>query len=204
MPWVVGQWGCMSSPSTPRSYRNLLKSWVNHFGYCTFLRSTTINTGPPKVSSMMDRMSTNALSTISKTAYVTRRYWLVIRIHGIVWLWVRQVLALHAKGFHHTALEQHCGKWNINMWNEYKTKIQLVKGIFQNTYCDKIPNPTLSLKRPQPSKVFKFSLNFLHRGSKSVFKKQGKSEGFDSCDLPNNLTQKCIKSLIFQAVWSRN
>ena len=29
---------------------------------------------------------------------------------------------------------------------------------------------------------------------------QGKSEGFDSCDQPNNLTQKGLKSLIFQSV----
>ena len=33
---------------------------------------------------------------------------------------------------------------------------------------------------------------------------QGKSEGFDSCDLPSNLTQTRFKSLIFQAVWPWN
>ena len=31
--------------------------------------------------------------------------------------------------------------------------------------------------------------------------KQGKSEGFDSCDRPNNLTQIGLKSSIFQPVW---
>ena len=31
--------------------------------------------------------------------------------------------------------------------------------------------------------------------------KQGKSEGFDSCDLPSNLTQTGFKSSIFQPVW---
>ena len=34
-----------------------------------------------------------------------------------------------------------------------------------------------------------------HRG------KQGKSEGFDSCDRPSNLTQTGFKSSIFQPVW---
>ena len=31
--------------------------------------------------------------------------------------------------------------------------------------------------------------------------KRGKSEGFDSCDRPSNLTQIGFKSLIFQPVW---
>ena len=31
--------------------------------------------------------------------------------------------------------------------------------------------------------------------------KQGKSEGFDSCDRPSNLTQIGFKSSIFQPVW---
>ena len=34
--------------------------------------------------------------------------------------------------------------------------------------------------------------------------KQGKSEGFDSCDRPSNLTQIGFKSSIFQPVWPRN
>ena len=34
--------------------------------------------------------------------------------------------------------------------------------------------------------------------------KQGKSEGFDSCDRPSNLTQNGFKSLIFQPVWHWN
>ena len=34
-------------------------------------------------------------------------------------------------------------------------------------------------------------------------KKQGKSEGFDSCDQPSNLTQTWFKSLIFQPIWPR-
>ena len=34
--------------------------------------------------------------------------------------------------------------------------------------------------------------------------KQGKSEGFDSCDRPNNLTQIGFKSSIFQPVWPWN
>ena len=33
---------------------------------------------------------------------------------------------------------------------------------------------------------------------------QGKSEGFDSCDRPSNLTQIGFKSSIFQPVWSWN
>ena len=34
--------------------------------------------------------------------------------------------------------------------------------------------------------------------------KQGKSEGFDSCDRPSNLTQIGFKSSIFQTLWSWN
>ena len=37
-----------------------------------------------------------------------------------------------------------------------------------------------------------------------VDKKQGKSEGFDSCDRPGNLTQIGFKSSIFQPVWPCN
>ena len=33
---------------------------------------------------------------------------------------------------------------------------------------------------------------------------QGKSEGFDSCDRPSNLTQIGVNSLIFQPMWSWN
>ena len=33
---------------------------------------------------------------------------------------------------------------------------------------------------------------------------QGKSEGFDSCDRPSNLTQIGLKSSIFQPVWPWN
>ena len=35
----------------------------------------------------------------------------------------------------------------------------------------------------------------------ALWKKQGKSEGFDSCDRPSNLTQIQFKSLIFQLLW---
>ena len=46
----------------------LVKSWFRQlFGYCIFLRSTKSNAGPPKVSSLMDRLSINSQSTISKT-----------------------------------------------------------------------------------------------------------------------------------------
>ena len=34
--------------------------------------------------------------------------------------------------------------------------------------------------------------------------KQGKSEGFDSCDRPSNLAQILSKSSIFQPVWPWN
>ena len=33
---------------------------------------------------------------------------------------------------------------------------------------------------------------------------QGKSEGFDSCDRPSNLTQIGFKSSIFQPIWPWN
>ena len=38
----------------------------------------------------------------------------------------------------------------------------------------------------------------IHRAAWSQLKKQGKSEGFDSCDRPSNLTQIGFKSSIFQ------
>ena len=37
-----------------------------------------------------------------------------------------------------------------------------------------------------------------------LFTKKGKSEGFDSCDRPSNLTQIGFKSSIFQPVWPWN
>ena len=40
---------------------------ISFLGYCIFLRSTKINARPPKVSSLVDRLSTNVLSAISKT-----------------------------------------------------------------------------------------------------------------------------------------
>ena len=36
------------------------------------------------------------------------------------------------------------------------------------------------------------------------FHQQGKSEGFDSCDRPSNITQIGFKSSIFQPVWPWN
>ena len=36
------------------------------------------------------------------------------------------------------------------------------------------------------------------------FETQGKSEGFDSCDWPSNLTQIELKSSIFQPMWPWN
>ena len=40
--------------------------------------------------------------------------------------------------------------------------------------------------------------------SYAILYKQGKSEGFDSCDRPSNLTQIGFKSSIFQPVWPWN
>ena len=39
---------------------------------------------------------------------------------------------------------------------------------------------------------------------RSGYVKQGKSEGFDSCDRPSNLSQIGFQSLIFQPVWTWN
>ena len=56
-------------------------------------------------------------------------------------------------------------------------------------------------------------LNTIHNGGKlrsyAVFKRdffleQGKSEGFDSCDRPSNLTQIGFETSIFQPVWPQN
>ena len=48
--------------------------------------------------------------------------------------------------------------------------------------------------------------HILHKGSVQILlnTKQGKSEGFDSCDRPSNLAQMWSKSSIFQPVWPWN
>ena len=46
--------------------------------------------------------------------------------------------------------------------------------------------------------------DWIYREQKEVESKQGKSEGFDSCDRPSNLTRIGFKSSIFQPVWPWN
>ena len=43
-----------------------------------------------------------------------------------------------------------------------------------------------------------------YKSMKLHFEKQGKSEGFDSCDWPSNLTQIGFESSIFHPVWPLN
>ena len=65
---------------------------------------------------------------------------------------------------------------------------------------------------PIPRKVIFILKHFLHETSlqtvlwnpKHADIKQGKSEGFDSCDRPSNLTQIGLKLSIFQTLWSWN
>ena len=48
-------------------------------------------------------------------------------------------------------------------------------------------------------------INWTHRSKfQLILNKQGKSEGFDSCDRPSNLAQIWSKSSIFQPVWPWN
>ena len=56
------------------------------------------------------------------------------------------------------------------------------------------------LTQPQCVNSLRPGQNGLH----SWKKKQGKSEGFDSCNRPSNLTQIGFKSSIFQPVWPWN
>ena len=51
---------------------------------------------------------------------------------------------------------------------------------------------------------FKQYITFLVNKLSKTKKKQGKSEGFDSCDRPSNFTQVGFKSSIFQPVWPWN
>ena len=51
--------------------------------------------------------------------------------------------------------------------------------------------------------IYGFPYNFTYLLYNST-KKQGKSEGFDSCDRPSNLTLIGFKSSIFQPVWPWN
>ena len=52
--------------------------------------------------------------------------------------------------------------------------------------------------------ILYFRLLYFHVSYSALFSKQGKSEGFDSCDRPSNLTQIGFKSSIFQPVWPWN
>ena len=49
-----------------------------------------------------------------------------------------------------------------------------------------------------------FVMNFEHCIIDLAIEKQGKSEGFDSCDRPSNLSQIGSKSLTFWLVWHWN
>ena len=59
-----------------------------------------------------------------------------------------------------------------------------------------------------PKIILTENVNLMQRRSMEIFKssilKQGKSEGFDSCDRPSNLTQIGLKLSIFQPVWPWN
>ena len=98
--------------------------------------------------------------------------------------------------------------WEINksmVWCEtvvtpkrqwWSHKRDLVPGkwsIFLRTRANIHGHKTL---RPEQS-VWQFADIYL----KKKKKQQGKSEGFDSCDRPSNLTQTGFKSSIFQPVW---
>ena len=52
--------------------------------------------------------------------------------------------------------------------------------------------------------VCKIYLSSKYWKQTQCYTKQGKSEGFDSCDRPNNLTQIGFKLSIFQTVWPWN
>ena len=55
-------------------------------------------------------------------------------------------------------------------------------------------------------KLFNFAIIFVHEyhNENILHRQQGKSEGFDSCDRPSNLTQIGFESSIFQPVWPQN
>ena len=62
--------------------------------------------------------------------------------------------------------------------------------------------PNIHCIRPVSFKIILFIVKILERYY--LLTKQGKSEGFDSCDRPSNLTQIWFKSSIFQPVWPWN
>ena len=72
--------------------------------------------------------------------------------------------------------------------------------------CDlEIWGMTLKNNTPPLLCYFKLCASFLsHWWNLTDDLKQGKSEGFDSCDRPSNLTQIGFKSSIFQPVWPWN
>ena len=77
-----------------------------------------------------------------------------------------------------------CGHWNGPRFSFY---------IFQFRSCSVLFR--ISLRR---------SPRWHHLDTAVPARKQGKSQGFDSCDRPNNLTQIGFKSSIFQPVWPWN
>ena len=84
-------------------------------------------------------------------------------------------------------------------WYNYKSIFLIFPLYFNNCQSSSFYHHILWQFATFSSNIIKVLVNKL-----SKTKKQGKSEGFDSCDRPSNLTQIGFKSYIFQPVWPYN
>ena len=73
----------------------------------------------------------------------------------------------------------HCVGYDYQVHKSYKIFFAIWLSNYEQSLCD----------------VYKKKLHLKGEGE------QGKSEGFDSCDRPSNLTQNGFKSSVFQPVW---
>ena len=97
---------------------------------------------------------------------------------------------------------------NISTSTNYSCSTNCNTSTFQNLvlYCD----PDISLKNISTQLISRTDCPYdgwkwLQISSICIcINQQGKSEGFDSCNWPNNLTQTELKLSIFQPVWHGN
>ena len=108
------------------------------------------------------------------------------RMHAVrCWAWV------YSLGLVNNYIRQN--HWNINQWIMH----------FGSGYENMLRKSTTALPKEWHEFVLAVRCNVREK-SQIYSYEQGKSEGFDSCDRPSNLTQIGLKSLIFQPVWPWN
>ena len=93
--------------------------------------------------------------------------------------------------------------WNLTLKHPWSRS--WVRSKVKVTYYTQYPTdalPFVSHQSDQP--LLRYGQNNVWPWKNTSNIKQGKSEGFDSCDRPSNLAQIWSKSSIFQPVWPWN